>query len=262
MIEAKALYKTFGKIVAVKHVDLQVHRGEIFGLLGPNGAGKTTTLRMLYGLLSPTSGEVMLDGISVGKKPLQAQQKIGALPDAGTLYTRLTAKENIQYFGRLHGLKQATIEKNTHELVERLNMYDILNRKTAGFSQGQRMKVSLARALIHDPDYVFLDEPTNGLDVLTTRAVRALLLDLKARNKCVIFSSHLMHEVNNLCDRIGIVAEGELKISGTINETISASGKNNLEDAFIHFAYPQESILHDAISETSINNHENMTIKS
>ncbi len=237
MIEIKHIRKTFGNVVAVDDVSFVAKQGEIFGLLGPNGAGKTTSLRMLYGLSKPDSGTLLVDGINVPEHTLQIQQRMGVLPDGGNLYTRLTARENIAYFGKLQGMKSAEIKHSISNFVDILDMHAIIDRKTGGFSQGERMKVSLARALVHNPDYILLDEPTNGLDVLTTQAVRALLLRLKADNKCVIFSSHLMHEVSNLCDRVAIVAQGKVIIEGEQSTVIAKANKHNMEDAFVHFAY-------------------------
>jgi len=239
MIKVSNVRKTFAKVVAVDSVSFCVNRGEIFGLLGPNGAGKTSTLRMLYGVFKPTQGELLVDGINVAEQPLIVQKKMGVLPDAGSMYKRLTARENIAYFGELHGLSRSEISDSISHLSQTLGMEDIIDRKTVGFSQGERMKVNLARALVHNPDYVLLDEPTNGLDVLTTRAVRTLLLDLKQQGKCVIFSSHLMHEVANLCDRVGIVSHGRIAAEGSIPDITQAAKTDNLEDAFIHFAYTE-----------------------
>ncbi len=240
MIKATGLRKVFGDVVAVDHVSFQADRGEIFGLLGPNGAGKTSTLRMMYGVFTPTAGDVSIDEISVRHQPLEAQRRLGVLPDGGSLYKRLTARENIRYFGELHNMPRTAIDTATEELTSILGMENIIDRRTAGFSQGERMKVSLARAIVHQPDYILLDEPTNGLDVLTTLAVRKLLLALKAQGKCIIFSSHLMHEVANLCDRVGIIAHGKVTVQGSIPEVIQGAGSANLEDAFVHYAYQHE----------------------
>ncbi len=237
MIRVAKLGKTFGKLIAVDDVSLTAERGKIFGLLGPNGAGKTSVLRMIYGVLRPTAGKVEVDGLNVENNTLKVQRRLGALPDGGSLYKRLSARENIQYFGALQGMNDKRIAQSIAQLSALLGMEEIIDRRTAGFSQGERMKVSLARALVHDPDYVLLDEPTNGLDVLTTRAVRELLLSLKSRGKCVIFSSHLMHEVANLCDEVGIIAHGKVTALGSIERVIALAGARSLEDAFVHFAY-------------------------
>ncbi len=237
MILVEHLSKKFGKVNAVSDVNLRAERGEIYGLLGPNGAGKTSTLRMIYGVFKPTSGSIFIDDINVVKNPLRAQQCLGVLPDGGSLYKRLTARENIQYFGELHGMRKNAIELSIEKLSDTLGMQNILHRRTAGFSQGERMKVNLARALIHDPDYILLDEPTNGLDVVTTRAVRKLLLDLKSQGKCIVFSSHLMHEVSNLCDKVGIISHGKMVAQGDIHSIQTQARTGSLEEAFIHFAY-------------------------
>ncbi len=241
MILVNNLGKKFGKIIAVDHVSFSADRGKIFGLLGPNGAGKTSTLRMIYGVFRPSSGEVTIDGIHVQKDTLNAQKRLGVLPDGGSLYKRLTARENIQYFGELHGMRKQAIHLSIEKLSDILGMDNIIDRRTAGFSQGERMKVNLARAIVHNPDYVLLDEPTNGLDVITTRAVRKLLLNLKAEGKCVIFSSHLMHEVSNLCDKVGIIASGRMVVQGSIEEIKSGANAETLEDAFVHYAYGNEA---------------------
>lgn len=238
MIKLEHLQKHFGTVVAVEDISLDAQPGEIFGLLGPNGAGKTTCLRMLCGLYAPSRGRVLIDGVDLQHNILAAQKQMGVLPDGGSLYERLTAQENIAFYGELQGTPRDIMKRNIEELVDILGMGDIINRRTAGFSQGERMKVKLARAIVHDPDYVILDEPTNGLDVLTTRAVRDLLLRLKARGKVVIFSSHLMHEVNYLCDKVAIVAMGKIIAHGTIEAVKQQAHCESLEDAFIHFAYP------------------------
>lgn len=242
MIQVDQLRKLFGKVIAVDNLSFHAQRGEIYGLLGPNGAGKTTTLRCIYGVFKPDSGSINIDNISVLKSPLEAQALIGVLPDGGSLYKRLTARENIRYFGELHKMKKSEIDDSVEKLSHILGMDNILDRRTSGFSQGERMKVNLARAIVHNPDYVLLDEPTNGLDVLTTKAVRNMLLELKSEGKCVIFSSHLMHEVNNLCDRIGIVNKGKIVAQGAIPSLIEESNTQTLEDAFIHFAYPEADL--------------------
>lgn len=241
MIDVRHVRKQFKGLVAVDDISFQANSGEIFGLLGPNGAGKTTTLRMLYGLLVPTSGTLTVAGINVRRYPLEVQKRIGVLPDRGGLYSRLTARENIAYFGSLHGMAPALIERNIERFADILSMHTILDRKTKGFSQGERMKVSLARALVHDPDYLLLDEPTNGLDVLTTRAVRRLLLELKSAGKTIIFSSHLMHEVEQLCDRAAIVTQGKIVAQGEISDLLQQTGTSSMEDAFTAYAYGSES---------------------
>jgi sodium transport system ATP-binding protein len=233
MIVAEGLYKRFGQIMAVDGVSLLAEDGRITGLLGPNGAGKTTTLRLLYGLMKPDAGSVRIDEIDVVADPLAAQAKVGVLPDAHGLYPRLSAREHIRYFGELQGLRGAALEQRVEALIERLDMGSVADRRTAGFSQGERMKVSLARALVHGPNNVILDEPTNGLDVMSTRAMRRLIRELRDEGKCVLFSSHVMQEVSALCDVIVIVARGSVVARGTPDELREQSGHQDLEDAFV-----------------------------
>ncbi|MBQ76520.1 MAG: ABC transporter [Gammaproteobacteria bacterium] len=233
MIEVKSLYKSFAEIKAVKDVSFTANNGQVTGLLGPNGAGKSTTLRILYGLLTQDSGSALVDDIDIKSDRLGAQQKIGVLPDSHGLYIRLTAREHIYYFGRLHKFDEDKLESQTNELIKLLDMQSIADRRVEGFSQGERMKVCLARSLVHNPPNVLLDEPTNGLDVMTTRTVREIIEELKTKNIAVLFSSHLMHEVSRLCDHIVIVSEGSIVASGTTDEIRAAAGEDNLEDAFV-----------------------------
>ena len=246
MIEVQDLHKSFtAKKVVVKAVDgvgFEARDGEITGLLGPNGAGKTTTLRMLYTLMKPDSGKVLVDGVDVAVDPETVRRALGVLPDARGVYKRLTARENITYFGELHGLDAATIAQRTERLVQALNMQDFIDRRTEGFSQGQRTKTAIARALVHDPKNVILDEPTNGLDVMTTRGLRELLKQLRAEGRCVVFSSHIMQEVAALCDRIVIVARGQVVASGTADELRAQTGEENLEDAFVKAIGSEEGL--------------------
>ncbi len=246
MIEVHDLHKTFkaksGPVHAVRGVGFEARDGEITGLLGPNGAGKTTTLRMLYTLMSPDRGSVRVDGIDVARDATAVRRTLGVLPDARGVYKRLTARENIAYFGRLHGLDEATIAARTESMARTLGMEDFLDRRTEGFSQGQRTKTAIARALVHAPRNVILDEPTNGLDVMTTRGLRAFLQELRAQGHCVIFSSHIMQEVAALCDRIVIIAQGEVRASGTPDELRAQSGEDNLEDAFVNLIGTEEGL--------------------
>ena len=246
MIEVQDLHKSFtAKKVVVKAVDgvsFEARDGEITGLLGPNGAGKTTTLRMLYTLMKPDSGKVLVDGVGVADDPETVRRALGVLPDARGVYKRLTARENIAYFGELHGLDAATIAERTERLSQALNMQDFLDRRTEGFSQGQRTKTAIARALVHDPKNVILDEPTNGLDVMTTRGLREFLKQLRAEGRCVVFSSHIMQEVAALCDRIVIIARGQVVASGTADELRAQTGEENLEDAFVKAIGSEEGL--------------------
>ncbi|MBT6791830.1 MAG: ATP-binding cassette domain-containing protein [Gammaproteobacteria bacterium] len=233
MIEVSGLKKTFGDVVAIEDVSFTAADARVTGLLGHNGAGKSTSLRVLYGLIKPETGYAKIDGIDVSQDRITAQSKLGVLPDGHGLYTRLTTREHLQYFGRLHGLSDDQIEKRSEELIRMLDMQGIKDRRTEGFSQGERMKVCLARALIHNPRHVVLDEPTNGLDVMTTRKVRELIAELKTLGLCVLFSSHLMYEVAKLCDDIVIIAEGRVVAVGSPEEIRAAAGVDNLEDAFV-----------------------------
>jgi sodium transport system ATP-binding protein len=233
MIEARALHKEFGSVKAVDDVTFRAGDGIVTGLLGPNGAGKTTTLRMLTTLITPDSGSALIDGIDVTKDPMEARRRLGVLPDARGLYPRLTAREHARYAGRLHGLPKEQLEQRIEELIQQLDLASIADRRTEGFSNGERVKVALARALVHGPRNVLLDEPTNGLDVLATRAVRELIRKLKTQGICVVFSSHVMQEVSALCDRIVVVAHGRVVADGTPDELKARAGTQSLEEAFI-----------------------------
>ena len=219
MIEVQDLHKSFktktGVVKAVQGVSFTAQDGEITGLLGPNGAGKTTTLRMLYTLMNPDQGSVKVDGFDSIKEAEDVRRRLGVLPDARGVYKRLTARENIEYFGELHGMTPQDIAMRIKKLSSALGMEDVLDRQSEGFSQGQRTKTAIARALVHDPKNVILDEPTNGLDVMTTRGLREFLKQLKAEGRCVIFSSHIMQEVAALCDRIVIISKGRVMAIGT-----------------------------------------------
>jgi sodium transport system ATP-binding protein len=246
MIEVTDLHKSFasktGPVRAVQGVSFTARDGEITGLLGPNGAGKTTTLRMLYTLMSPDSGSVAIDGFDSVRDAEAVRRRLGVLPDARGIYKRLTARENIAYFGKLHGMEAGDIVRRTAELSAALGMEDVLDRQTEGFSQGQRTKTAIARALVHDPKNVILDEPTNGLDVMTTRGLRDFLRQLRAEGRCVIFSSHIMQEVAALCDRIVVIAQGKVMAAGTPDELRAQTGESNLEDAFVKAIGSEEGL--------------------
>lgn len=226
--------KNTPSVQALQNISLELRDGEITGLLGLNGAGKSTLLRLIYGLLEASSGEVFVDNFSVAQSANDARRKLGVLPDDTGLYKRLTARENIRYFGELQGLSGAALEKNIDQLIAWLGMESIAERKTEGFSLGERMKTALARAIVHKPQHILLDEPSNGLDVITTRAVRRLLHELKAEGRCVVFSSHLMHEVSGLCDRVVVIAGGKIIADGSVAEIKEMGGGQNLEDAFVN----------------------------
>ena len=233
MISINGLVKHFGKVAAVDGVSFGARDGAITGLLGHNGAGKSTTLRVLYGLLKADSGSVEVDGIDVLQAPLLAQQRIGVMTDAHGLYPRLTAREHIEYFARLRGIPAPLVNARIQTLLARLDMEDIAQRRAAGYSQGEKMKVCLARSLIHNPQNIIMDEPTNGLDVMTTRSVRSILQMLKAENKCILLSSHIMQEVSALCDEVVIIAEGRVLFQGALDLLMQHTGQTTLEDAFV-----------------------------
>jgi sodium transport system ATP-binding protein len=225
---------------AVKGVSVDAPNGRITGLLGPNGAGKTTTLRMVGGLFKPDAGHVTVDGITVAEQPLQALARMGILGDAHGLYPRLSARENIVYFGRLQGMEPDPANARAEDLARLLDMKDILDRRTEGFSQGERMKTALARALVHDPSNIVLDEPTNGLDVLATRSLREALRYFRSPeggSKCIIFSTHIMSEVEQLCEHVVIVAHGKSITEGTVQELLAKAGEVRFEDAFVKLAF-------------------------
>ena len=233
MIRVENLAKRFGDLQAVARVSFVAEDGRVTGLLGPNGAGKTTTLRMISTLVEPSEGTACVDAFDVRADPLSARARLGMLTDARGLYTRLTARENIAYYGELRGMKRAGLDASIARLAELLDLAPILDRRTEGFSQGERMKVAIARALVHDPPNVVLDEPTNGLDVMTLRNLRDVIRRLRETGKCVLFSSHVMQEVTALCDTIVIIAHGVVVAAGRADELLAASGASNLEDAFV-----------------------------
>jgi sodium transport system ATP-binding protein len=233
MIEATHLQKQFGPVAAVREVSLRATDGRITGLLGPNGAGKSTTLRILYTVIAPGHGDALIDGISVVHQPLEARKRMGVLPHNAGIYPNLTARENIEYFGALHGLKRRESSVRTLELISLLEMEEFADRGAKGFSQGQRIKTALARALIHRPRNILLDEPTNGLDVMAVRGLRRLLARLRDEGHCILFSSHVMQEVAALCDDIVVIAHGSVVAAGTPADLRTQTGESSLEDAFV-----------------------------
>ena len=233
MIVVKDVHKSFGKVRALRGVSFDAPDGRITGLLGPNGAGKSTTLRILYTVLKPDRGEAKIDGIDVVRDGLAARRKIGALPHGAGLYPHLSARENIAYYATLCGIDKTTIDDRVDSIIKQLEIDDFADRRTKGFSQGQRTKVSLARALVHDPQNVILDEPSNGLDVMATRSLRDLILKLKDDGRCVLFSSHVMQEVAALCDDICIIANGKVAIDDSADGIRERTGCDDLEDAFV-----------------------------
>jgi len=238
-----SLFKRAPKRVvrAVQGVSLRADNGRITGLLGANGAGKTTTLRMLAGLFPPDAGQMAVDGIVVKDAPLKALARMGILGDAHGLYPRLSARENIVYYGRLQGMDAGAADARAAELARLLDMGGILDRRAEGFSQGERMKTALARALVHDPANIVLDEPTNGLDVVATRALREALRVLRDETgKCIVFSTHIMQEVERLCDRVVVVAHGRHVADGTVASLCEQAGCDDFEDAFVRLAFGPE----------------------
>jgi sodium transport system ATP-binding protein len=250
MIEVRQLAKRFTQgrgrkavtVQAVDGVDFKALDGRITGLLGPNGAGKTTSLRIIAGLIAPDAGSVQVDGIDVAASPRLALARMGVLSDARGLYPRLTARENIVYYGRLHGMAEEAAQARAQVLAEMLDMQPLLDRRTEGFSQGERMKTALARALVHDPANIILDEPTNGLDVLATRSLRESLKRLRdEQGKCIVFSTHIMQEVQRLCDHVVVVSHGRTVSEGTVAELCERAGEADFEEAFVKLAFtPQE----------------------
>lgn len=247
MIEVRALRKSFisgsgrkkREVQAVDGVQFTAADGCITGLLGANGAGKTTTLRMVAALIEPDEGQVRVDGVHVAERPSEALARLGLLSDARGLYPRLTARENIVYFGRLHGMDGAAASARADHLARVLDMVPLLDRRTDGFSQGERMKTALARALVHNPPNIVLDEPTNGLDVLTTRALREALRRLRDdEGKCIVFSTHIMQEVERLCDQVVVVAQGRTVAAGTVQELAAQAGSADFEETFVKLAFP------------------------
>ena len=246
MIEVQQLAKRFTQgrdhrartVVAVDGVDFVAADGCITGLLGPNGAGKTTTLRIAAALVPADSGHVRVDGIDVAVRPAAALARMGVLSDARGLYPRLTARENIVYYGRLHGMSNTAASARADLLASMLEMVPLLERRTEGFSQGERMKTALARALVHDPPNIVLDEPTNGLDVLATRSLREALRRLRdEQGKCIVFSTHIMQEVERLCDHVVVVSHGRTVAAGTVAELSARTGESDFEETFVKLAF-------------------------
>lgn len=233
MITVSDLHKSFGEIKAISGVSFSAQDGRITGLLGANGAGKSTTLRILYTVLQPDQGTASIDGIDVVTDSLLARRRIGSLPHGAGLYPHLSARENIVYYARLYGMADDAIEEHTQRVIDQLDIGEFADRRSKGFSQGQRTKVALARALVHGPQNIILDEPSNGLDVMAIRALRDLVRTLRNAGKCILFSSHVMQEVAALCDEIVIIAAGRVAIHDSPDGIRNATGCDDLEDAFV-----------------------------
>lgn len=252
MIRVQGLSKRFVQgrgrrarvVQAVQGLDFEAADAAITGLLGPNGAGKTTTLRMVSALLPADGGRIEVDGIDVARAPHAALARMGVLSDARGLYPRLTARENIVYYGRLQGMSAADADRRARRLADVLDMGPLLDRRTDGFSQGERMKTALARALVHDPSHIILDEPTNGLDVLATRSLRDALRRLRdEERKCIVFSTHIMQEVERLCDRVVVVAHGRTVAEGTVAELLARTGHGDFEACFVELAFGPQALM-------------------
>ncbi len=233
MIRVQGIHKSFGEVHAVRGLSFDARDGRITGLLGPNGAGKSTTLRILCTLLKPDQGTAIIDGADVIADSRGVRRRIGSLPHDSGLYPRLTARENIAYYARLCGLDKGLIENKVDSIIETLEIGDFADRRAKGFSHGQRTRVALGRALVHDPQNLLLDEPTTGLDVMATRSLRELIRKLKDEGRCVLFSSHVMQEVAALCDDICIMAAGRIAIHDSVDGIRQRTGRDDLEEAFL-----------------------------
>jgi len=242
MIEVKNLYKRFAEVTAVDGLSIKAKDGRITGLLGPNGAGKTTTLRAIYGLQETDEGQALIDGIDISQRPILASAKMGVFPDSIGLYDRLTTREHLEFYGEMHGFKGEKLTAAINRTQDYFDINDLLERRCKGFSHGQKMKVALSRALIHNPQNLILDEPTNGLDVMSIRMLRNLLKRLRDEGRCVLFSSHVMQEVSALCDYIYIMADGKVVAEGSPEELCRQAKQENLEDAFILLIGTDEGI--------------------
>lgn len=243
MITVQNLSKSFGPVQAVRDVSFVAPDGLITGLLGPNGAGKSTTMRLIAGALEPDTGSAAIDGHAIGPDTLAAQTVLGVLTDSQGIYERLTARENVRYYGRLRGMRGEPLEERIDELMALLDMAEIDARRTEGFSTGEKVKVAIARALVHAPQNIMLDEPTAGLDVMSTRAMRGAIRHLRDEGRCVLFSSHIMQEVALLCDNIVIIANGRVVAQGSPDELLQSTGAENLEDAFVSIIGTKEGLV-------------------
>jgi sodium transport system ATP-binding protein len=233
MIQAGQLRKSFVRRPALDGLTFDAPNGSITGLVGPNGSGKTTTLRLITGLLRPDGGQVLVDGIDPARDPIMVRRRIGALTDGLGNYPRLTTREHLKYFGELRGMAGSELEARTNHLLDLFDMHSIADRRAQGFSQGERMKLALARAMINDPPNILLDEPANGLDVPSVRALRALLERFRDAGKCVLLSSHLMAEISALCNIVVVVARGKVVAQGSPAELMRSRNARSLEEAFM-----------------------------
>ncbi|MES2742041.1 MAG: ATP-binding cassette domain-containing protein [Pseudomonadota bacterium] len=242
MIQIENVHKQFGAVHALAGVSFTARDGQATALLGPNGAGKTTLLRTLVGLLGRDRGSVLVDGVDPALDPMKVRNNIGFLTDQFGLYERLNTREYLRYFGQLNGMETHAIAQRTAQVAQLLGMEDILERNPRGFSQGQRIKVALARTLLHRPRNLLLDEPTRGLDVMSTRALRTALTALRADGCCIILATHVMQEVTHLCDDVIVIAKGKSVAQGSPAQLCAQTGIANLEDAFVHLVGTDEGI--------------------
>lgn len=243
MIEVRELKKHYGDVKAVDGVSLVCPDGKITGLLGPNGAGKTTTLRMISGLIRPQSGTAIIDGIDSNREPERARRNLGVQSDMTGVYPRLTPREHLLYYGRFYGLKGHVLDERVNAVLELLRMSDIADRRAEGFSRGQRQKIVIGRALVHDPRNIMMDEPTNGLDVMAVRETRETIRAFREQGRCVLFSTHYMDEAEKLCDHIAIIVQGRIVAAGSPDALKQQTGRDNLEEAFVALAGSSEGLL-------------------
>ncbi len=243
MIETNEVRKQFGAVQALGGVSFKARDGQITALLGPNGAGKTTLLRLLVGLLKRDHGSISIDGVDPERDPMAVRKNIGFLTDQFGLYDRLSTREYLVYFGELNGMAGPTLQARIDQVADLLAMNDILERRAKGFSQGQRIKVALARTLLHRPRHLLLDEPSRGLDVMSTRALRSALAELRKNGCCVIMATHVMQEVTHLCDDVIVIAKGHTVAQGSPQQLCQRTGIANLEDAFVSLVGTEEGIV-------------------
>lgn len=250
LIEVRNLAKHYGEVRAVDGVSFTCPDGQITGLLGPNGAGKTTTLRMIAGLIRPQTGIALIDGLDVVADPIKARMRLGVQSDMTGIYPRLTAREHLAYYGRFYGLKGKALAARTQAVIDLLNMANIADRRAEGFSRGERQKIVIGRALIHDPRTILLDEPTNGLDVMAVRETRETIRRFRDQGRCVLFSTHYMDEAERLCDNVAVIARGKVLAFGTPAALIAQTNTENLEDAFVVLAGSREGILRSELAHS------------
>lgn len=245
MIKVEGVSKSFGSVNAVNGVSFECHKGQIFALLGSNGAGKTTTIRMISTIIKPDCGRVVVNGYDTTKDQDEVRRSIGVLNSDVGLYGRLTAYENVKYFAKLHGLHTKTIDRRIDELFTLMDMNEFRNRKVEGFSKGMKQKVNIIRAIIHDPSTILFDEPTSGLDVISARNILDFIGECRNRGKCILFSTHIMSEVERLCDRVAIINKGTIIAQGSTKEILEKTSQSTIEDAYLKLVSDKpENTLH------------------